>query len=76
MSSQADHTMFYKDNKEGKEAILIVYVNDIVQIVDDIEELGRLKQKLAAAFEIKVLGTVKHFLRMEFARSKEGIFVN
>lgn len=68
--------MFYKHNKEGKEAILIVYVNDIVQIVDDIEELGRLKQKLAAAFEIKDLGTVKHFLGMEFARSKEGIFVN
>ena len=43
---------------------------------DDIEELGRLKKKLVAAFEIKDLGTLKYFLGMEFARFKEGIFVN
>ena len=28
--SQADHTMFYKHSREGKVAILIVYVDDIV----------------------------------------------
>ena len=47
-----------------------------MQIGNDIEELGKLKKKLAAMFEIKDLGTLKYFLGMEFARSKEGIFVN
>lgn len=31
--SQADHTMFYKHSREGKVAILIVYVDDIILIV-------------------------------------------
>ena len=29
IQSQANHTMFYKHSKEGKFAILIVYVDDI-----------------------------------------------
>ena len=68
--------MFYKDNKDGKIAILIVYVDDIVLIGSDKEELERLKRRLAMEFEIKDLGALKYFLDMEFARSKEGIFVN
>ncbi|RVW64704.1 Retrovirus-related Pol polyprotein from transposon RE1 [Vitis vinifera] len=36
----------------------------------------KLKGKLAEEFEIKDLGALKYFLGMEFARSKEGIFVN
>ncbi|XP_031263762.1 uncharacterized protein LOC116121996 [Pistacia vera] len=43
---------------------------------DDNVELERLKMKLANDFEIKDLGTLKYFLGMEFATSKEGIFVN
>ena len=68
--------MFYKDNKDGKIAILIVYVDDIVLIGSDKEELERLKRRLAMEFEIKDLGALKYFLGMEFATSKEGIFVN
>ncbi|RVW25031.1 Retrovirus-related Pol polyprotein from transposon TNT 1-94 [Vitis vinifera] len=74
--SQADHTMFYKHSNEGKVAILIVYVDDIVLTGDDCNELEKLKGKLVEEFEIKDLGALKYFLGMEFARSKEGIFVN
>ncbi|KAL6311712.1 hypothetical protein AAG906_024601 [Vitis piasezkii] len=73
--SQTDHTMFYKHNKDGKIAILIVYVDDIVLTGNDKEELERLKRRLATEFEIKDLGALKYFLGMEFACSKEGIFV-
>ena len=73
--SQADHTMFYKHSKDGKIAILIVYVDDIVLIGSE-EELERLKRRLVAEFEIKDLGALKYFLGMEFGRSKEDIFVN
>ena len=68
--------MFYKHSNEGKVAILIVYVDDIVLTGDDCNELEKLKGKLAEEFEIKDLGALKYFLGMEFARSKEGIFVN
>ena len=68
--------MFYKHSKDGKIAILIVYVDDIVLIGSDKEELERLKRKLAVEFEIKDLEASKYCLGMEFARSKEGIFVN
>ena len=68
--------MFYKHSKDGKIAILIVYVDDIVLIGSDKEELERLKRRLAMEFEIKDLGALKYFLAMEFATSKEGIFVN
>lgn len=74
--SQADHTMFYKHSTKGKFVVLIVYVDDIILTSDDIEKLARLKRKLAEDFEIKDMGALKYFLGMEFARSKEGIFVN
>lgn len=54
----------------------IVYVDDIVLTGDDCDELAKLKKKLAEEFEIKDLGALKYFLGMEFARSREGIFVN
>jgi hypothetical protein len=68
--------MFYKYSKEGKIAILIVYVDDIILTRDDSAELVKKKKRLANEFEIKDLGALKYFLGMEFAKSKEGIFVN
>lgn len=73
--SQADHTMFFKHSREGKIAILIVYVDDIIMTGDDIVEISDLKRRLEAEFDIKDLGKLKYFLGMEFARSKEGIFL-
>lgn len=74
--SQTDHTIFYKHRKDGKIAILIVYVDNIVLTDSDKEKLDRLKRRLATEFEIKDLGALEYFLGMEFARSNEGIFVN
>ncbi|KAH9650091.1 protein kinase domain-containing protein [Citrus sinensis] len=74
--SQADHTMFYKHSIEGKLAVLIVYVDDIILTGDDLVEICRLKKVLARDFEIKDLGNLKYFLGMEFARSKDGIVVS
>ena len=74
--SQIDHTLFYKYSKDGKVEILIVYVDEIILTGDDIDELERLKKRLAKDFEIKDLGMLKYFLGEEFARSKKGIFVN
>lgn len=68
--------MFYKHSRYGKIVILIGYVDDTILTDHDNVELEKLKRKLANDFEIKDLGTLKYFIGMEFARFKEGIFVN
>ena len=61
MQAQSYHTLFYKHSKDGKLAILIVYVDDIIVTGDDHVKLGALKKYLAAEFELKDLGTLKIF---------------
>ena len=45
--------------------MLIVYVDDIVLTWDDIEELQALKSFMLSKFQIKDLGSLHYFLRME-----------
>jgi hypothetical protein len=54
---------------------LIVYVDDIVVMGNDDEEIRNLKHSLANEFEIKDLGSSKYFLDIEVARSKVAIFI-
>ena len=61
--------MFYRHSIDGKIAILIVYVDDIILTGRESDKLRRFKGKLADNFEIKDLGPLKYFLGMEFARS-------
>ena len=69
--------MFVKHSGQEKITILIVYVDDIIVIGNDNEEVERIKQMMAKEFEVaKDLGALRYFLGMEFARSKKGIFVS
>lgn len=74
--SQADHTTFYKHSREVKITILIVYVDDIILTRDNNIEVKRLKKSLDDDFEIKDISALKYFFGVEFARSKEDIFIN
>ncbi|CAL5350327.1 unnamed protein product [Camellia sinensis] len=74
--SQADHTLFVKHSSCGKTTALIVYVDDIVLTGNDSGEIPLLKKYLAKEFEIKDLGSLKYFLGIEVARSKDGIFIS
>ena len=51
-------------------------MDDIILAGDDLGEISDLKRLLASKFEIKDLGTLKYFLGMEVARSKEGIVIS
>uniref|UniRef100_A0A2N9I543 Retrovirus-related Pol polyprotein from transposon RE1 n=1 Tax=Fagus sylvatica TaxID=28930 RepID=A0A2N9I543_FAGSY len=55
---------------------IVRYKARLVAKGDDSAELKKLKERLVDEFEIKDLGALKYFLGMEFAKSKEGIFVN
>ena len=69
----SDHTLFTKVFKNGKIALLIVYVDDIVLSEDDTVEIIQLKMKMGDVFEIKDLGNLKYFLGIKVARSRKGI---
>lgn len=45
-----------------------VYVNVIILTDNGITEMDQLKKPLALEFEIKILGDLKYFLRIEVAR--------
>ena len=71
---QFDHTLFV--HIVGRRTIIInVYVDDIILTRDHEEEIGKLKSFVAREFEIKDLGNLKYFLRMEIVRSKMGIAI-
>ena len=73
---QSDHTLFVKHFSEGKLAIIIVYVDDIILTGNHEEKIDLLKKLMTKEFEIKDLGNLKYFLIMEIARSKKGIAVS
>jgi hypothetical protein len=68
--------MFIRHSHDGKIAILIVYVDDIILTRDDVLEMNQLKTSLSSTFEIKDLGSLRYFLGMEVARSKKGIVIS
>lgn len=73
---QTDHTMFVKHSPEGRIALFIVYVDDIVITGDDHDQISHLKSILTEEFEVKDLGQLKYFLGMEIARTRDGICVS
>ncbi|RVW59074.1 Retrovirus-related Pol polyprotein from transposon TNT 1-94 [Vitis vinifera] len=64
---QSDHTLFVKHFPEGKLAIIIVYVDDIILTGDHEEKIDLLKKLLTKEFEIKDLGNLKN-ARMQAGR--------
>ncbi|KAM1753554.1 hypothetical protein ACFX12_006125 [Malus domestica] len=70
----ADSRLFVKAN-EGKLAIVLVYVDDLIITGDDEVEILRTKENLSVRFQIKELGQLKHFLGLEVDRTQEGIFL-
>lgn len=69
--SQADQTLFIKHTLKGTTTV-IVYVDDIVITGDDSEEERRLESHLSNEYEVKDLGTLRYFLGIEVARSKNA----
>jgi len=61
---------------EGKVALFIVYVDDIVITGNNYDQIKHLKGLLAKEFEFKDFGQLKYFLGMEFAWTKIGIYVS
>ncbi|XP_048437767.1 uncharacterized mitochondrial protein AtMg00810-like [Pyrus x bretschneideri] len=65
-----------KKPRNGKVTALIIYVDDMIIIRDDSDEIVKLEKNLAAEFEMKSLDDLKYFLGVEVARSSKGIFMS
>ena len=74
--SQGGHALFIKLSSIRIVTILSVYVDDIIVIGDDNKEMLGLNVYLAKGFEIKDLGSLSCFLRIEVVRSQHGIFIS
>ena len=73
--NNSDHTLFLKHN-QGKVTELIIYVDDMIVIGNDLDEILRLQRHFASEFDMKQLGDVKYILGIKVARSKHGIFLS
>ncbi|XP_049936825.1 retrovirus-related Pol polyprotein from transposon RE2 isoform X2 [Nymphaea colorata] len=70
-----DHTLFIKQ-RDGLVSLLLVYVDDMIVTGDDEEEKRKMKERLAAEFDLKDLGKLRYFLGIEIARSETGLVIS
>ncbi|WVZ78229.1 LOW QUALITY PROTEIN: hypothetical protein U9M48_025977 [Paspalum notatum var. saurae] len=70
----SDSSLFVK-SKEGRLAIVLVYVDDLIITGDNTEEIQRIRDNLSIRFQMKELGELKHFLGLEVEHTKDGIFL-
>ena len=59
----------------GKLAIVLVYVDDLIITGDDKEVVCQIRSNLSLRFQMKELGELKHFLGLEVERTNDGIFL-
>lgn len=66
----ADHCCFFKRYKSSY-IILLLYVDDMLVVVSNIDEIIKLKMQLSKEFDIKDLGPAKKILGMQIRRDKQ-----
>ena len=70
---ESNHGIWVKFGSNGKRMFIILYMNDLLIMIEDDGELANLKRGLTARFEMKDLGEVKRFLGMEIEHESNGI---
>ncbi|XP_020253438.1 uncharacterized protein LOC109830555 [Asparagus officinalis] len=70
-----NHSIFWRF-QNGKQILLVVYVDDIIITMDDIFGIDSLKKHLWTYFQTKDLGFLKYFLDIEVAKSTKGVFLS
>ena len=53
--------------------MLLVYVDDVILVENNLEDITSTKKFLSSKFKLKDLGKLKYFIGIEVARSRHGI---
>ena len=69
--SDTDHCLYTKQAKDGSLLILILYVDDMLIVGNNNDEIAALKSKLNATFDMKDLGAANHILGMRITRNRD-----
>uniref|UniRef100_A0A803MDX4 Reverse transcriptase Ty1/copia-type domain-containing protein n=1 Tax=Chenopodium quinoa TaxID=63459 RepID=A0A803MDX4_CHEQI len=75
IQSKKDYSLFTKE-ENGKQAIILAYVDDLLITCDNLEEIERVKKNLDKEFTIKDLGELRFFVGIEIDRNENGIILN
>ncbi|GKD21177.1 ribonuclease H-like domain-containing protein, partial [Tanacetum coccineum] len=69
---------FVMDSKSDKDVFLalLVYVDDVINIGNNVSEIDKFKVFLKSKFMIKDLGKLKYFLGIEVINTDKGIYLN
>lgn len=74
VQSYADYSLFTW--RRGNIVLcILVYVDDLIVAGNHPETISKFKKHLNTCFHMKDLGTLRYFLGIEVARSKEGMFL-
>lgn len=71
--NKRDHTLFIKYFFDGRISIFIIYIDDMIVIMDDNQEKEYLKKRLVKNLKSKNWKD-SYFLGIEVAKSEQGIF--
>ena len=74
--SKVDHCLYTKKATDGSLLILILYVDDMLLVGKNLQELDALKSKLHSAFDMKDLGEANHILGMRISKNMNKKLVN
>ena len=67
-----DHCVYLKKKNDGSYIILLFYVDDMLVVGSNMQEINVLKRKLANSFAMKDLGAAKEILGMRITRDRKN----
>lgn len=70
------NTIFFLQFSIGRSIFLVIYVDDILIYVDDLDGIQRLKTHILKIFQTKDLGPLRYFLCIEVSQSSSGFAIN
>ncbi|KAH9793297.1 hypothetical protein KPL71_004477 [Citrus sinensis] len=70
--SEHDHCIYFRRLLDGAFIYLLLYVDDMLIVSKNINEIERLNKQLASEFEMKDLGDAQRILGMEIHRDKKN----
>ena len=74
-TSKSDSSLFVRQGRLGPVSILL-YVDDLVIVGADLDEIGHVKLQLAASFNMKDLGDLYYFFGIEVIRIPKGLLIS